>query len=108
MSKKDEPIVPLVPVDLMTFGMKITEQDTKFGVVYNQVVTKDGKMYVERLDPPTYTVPVIIDADGRYHLDRENVVWHDQKPDEADALLDEKDVSEDLKWIFKDAVENLK
>jgi hypothetical protein len=92
----------IIPVGI--FGDTFSEQDAKIGVVYNQCVDKNGKLFVERLDPPMYTAPVIIDADGKYHLDRDNVVWHDPKPADGDALLDEKDVSEDLKWIFKDIV----
>ena len=86
----DEPIIPIFPY-LPTENI---------GVGYKIIEYTNGALVLERLDPPYYIAPVVIDADGTYRIDRDNVDWLDGKPDNADDILNEKDNHDDLKWFF--------
>jgi len=81
------PMYPYFPIDDMGIGYKIAEYT-------------NGALILERLDPPLYIAPVVIDADGTYRIDRDNVDWIDGKPDNADEILNEKDNPQELKWLF--------
>lgn len=79
------------------------ENTELLGVGYRIIEYTSGALAVERTDPPPcYFAPVVVDEDGTYHFDRDNVEWYDEKPANADEILNEYDNPQDLKWLFEE------
>lgn len=80
------------------------EGDTLGGVWYRLELYSDGSILVGRDDEPRFFAPVVYDpATDIYSIDRDNVEWIDDKPANADDILNAADSKKQLRRLIENA-----
>ena len=86
------------------FPPEVQDEGEPLGVWYHLYLYDDDSIIFGRDDVPRFSAPVIFDtAAGIYRIDRDRVEWIDDKPDNADDILNAADKKERLRRLVKSA-----